>query len=106
MADIELIPRDYAALRLLRKRLRRLGIAVGLIVVLAALGRGGLAWRLSVERPQVEAMKQAERAGAERRSRLLAMQTRVSEAGAQTAALRALRHGAAWETVFRAVVTG
>lgn len=103
MADIELIPRDYLAMRLLRQRLLRFAVLVGLIVGLTLVGRAWLGWRLATDRPLVDALRQSEKTASERQSRLLAMQARKSDADAQLVALRALRNGAGWEAVFRAV---
>ena len=103
MADIELIPRDYLAMRLLRKRLLRCAVVLGLLLVIATGARGWLGWRLASERPRVEGLREAEKSASERQARLLSLQARKAEADVQLASLATLRNGAAWQTIFRAI---
>lgn len=103
MPDIELIPADYAAVRLWRRRVHRIAWILGVLVFVTAGARAWLAWRITTERPLVERLKLEEKQAADRRTRLIALHSAKTASETQLESLQRLRDGAAWEMVFRAV---
>lgn len=103
MADVELIPRDYLALRRLRRWLQRFAVALAVLLLLAGGTRAWLGWRLGTERPQVEALRQSAQAAGERLTRLNALRARKASTDAHLAALQAMRDPAGWDRIFYAV---
>lgn len=103
MADIELIPRDYLALRRLRRWLQRFGVGLAVLLLLAGGTRAWLGWRLGSERPQVEALRQSALAAGERLTRLTALRARKLGADAHLAALQEMRDPAGWDRIVHAI---
>lgn len=103
MADIELIPRDYRAQRQLRQWLQRLAVGLALLLLLAGGARAWLAWKLAVERPLVEQLRQGEQAAAQREARVAALRARKGEADVHRTGLREIREAAGWDRIFHAI---
>ena len=91
MADIDLIPKQYVARRLLRRRCRQLALTLLGIVALVGAARGALWAATSHEQQTLASLRRNETDSAESRARLTALEQQKAAAENQMKSLAELR---------------
>lgn len=91
MADIDMIPRSYREGRRVARVLRRFGVALLALVLVAALGAAVLQWRLAHGAPRLLQLRQAVQLAGADSGRLAALQARHDTLARSVMALARLR---------------
>jgi hypothetical protein len=103
MRDLDLIPADHLAMRVLRRRVAGFAVAMVLLLVATAAGRAWIGLRLGSERLLLETVRHEGKATADRGARLAMLRGTLAAADAQLATLRTLREGDAPEVLWRGI---
>lgn len=91
MADIDLIPKQYVARRVLRRRVRQLALALLGIVMVVGAARGALLLATAHEQQQLASLRRNENDSALSRARMLELEQQKAAAESQIRSLAELR---------------